>query len=99
MSAETYPPEEAGPKVGKTAYWMRRKAQKKLIPHRKIGRKLLFTDADLDEILRMFLVRPAPVATATSPARKPRRKAGARAVPDQVPTLVAKPPRRRGAAA
>lgn len=99
MSAVTYTPEEAGPKVGHTAYWMRRKAQKKLIPHRKVGRQLLFTDADLDEILRMSLVQPAPVTPATSPARKPRRKAGAQPAPERVPTLVAKPPRRRGATA
>jgi hypothetical protein len=99
VSAEVYPPEVAGPKVGKTAYWMRRKAQQKLIPHRKIGQKLLFTDADLDDILRMFLVRPVAAAPAAAPAGKSRRKPAARPAPDQAVTLVAKPPRRRGAAA
>jgi hypothetical protein len=99
VSAVTYTPEEAGPKVGHTGSWMRRKAQKKLIPHRKVGRKTMFTDADIDEILRMFLVRPAPRAPATSPARKSRRKGAAQEVPEQVVTLVAKPPRRRGTAA
>lgn len=98
MTVTAYPPEVAGPKIGKTAYWMRRKAQQKLIPHRRIGRELLFTDADLDEILRMFLVRPAPAVPAASPAGKSRR-GPARPAPDQAVTLVAKPPKRRGSAA
>ena len=98
MTVQGYTPEEAGPKVGQTAYWMKRKAQQKKIPSRKVGRKVLFTDDDIAEILQMFARRPDAAAVQTSSPRRPRRRTAPQAAGQAAP-LVAKPPKRRGTAA
>lgn len=92
-----YSPEQAAewfPK--KTANWFKAQARIGAIPCTRLGRTIMFSDADLTEIARMGQQRPRPAALA---ARAPRRKQAAIARSGSEPALKAKvPPRKRRAA-
>jgi excisionase family DNA binding protein len=53
-----YTPEEAAEIVRLTPYWLKFKARKGLIPHRRVGRAFRFADEDLEAIKEMS-ARPA----------------------------------------
>lgn len=92
-----YSPEQAAewfPK--KTANWLRTQARNAAIPCTRMGRTIMFSEADLAEIARMSQQRPKPPATLT--ARTPRRRRTTAAGGGD-PVLKAKvPPRKRKAA-
>lgn len=86
-----YRPEEIADALGCSAWWVKDRAARALIPFTRVGRSYRFTAAHLAEIVRMHEVRPAQRAepgTATTPPA-PRSR--------PVPTaarLRARPPRR-----
>ena len=84
-------PAEAAPLVGCTENWLRDKARIKAIPHHRPGGKIMFTDDDVEEIIRTCAVRPVP-ATPEASAGSGRRPRGDRQ-PAQVPLLESRPPR------
>lgn len=90
-----YSPEQAaGWFPRKTANWLKAQARKGAIPCTRLGRTIMFSDADLAEIARMGQQRPKPTALT---ARTPRRKQSAARSGE--PVLRAKaPPRKRSAA-
>ncbi len=95
---QTYTPEEAANYLKVvTAHWLKRKAGAGAIPHTRLGRKVVFTEAHLQAILAMFA--SGSVVTATRPQSKPTRKAQAPspapAAHGQVRELVARPERSR----
>ncbi|MEW1550208.1 helix-turn-helix domain-containing protein [Streptomyces tsukubensis] len=96
-----YRPEEIAEILGCSAWWVKDRARRRLIPHTRVGRAYRFTAGHLAEIVRLYEERPtgaaqgvaavaalvsAPIAQA---ATQPRRALGA-------PTsrLRARPPRR-----
>lgn len=88
--SELWTPEEAAPKVRRTPYWLKDKARKGKIPFHRIGTTILFTPADVAEIIENGAV-PAG-ANAARPSRSRRKPAA------KVTQLRAKPVSRRGAA-
>ena len=88
------PKEAAGFFPGKTANWLKVQARKGGIPCTRMGRTIMFSDADLTDIGRMFQQKAQPQSLV---ARTPRRKLAAAARGE--PALKAKvPPRKRSAA-
>lgn len=80
---------------GKMANWFKVQARSGAIPCTRLGRTIMFSEADLAEIARMSQQRPRPAPLA---GRTPRRKQAA-ASRDGEPVLKAKvPPRKRKAA-
>lgn len=95
-----YRPEEIAETLGCSAWWVKDRARRRLIPHTRVGRSYRFTAGHLAEIVRLNEQRPAqpssmsapaPAAVAAAPAtqRQTRRSFGAPA-----PRLRARPPRR-----
>ncbi|MFD7016408.1 helix-turn-helix domain-containing protein [Streptomyces sp. NPDC059928] len=91
-----YVPEEVAAVLGCSAWWVKDRARRRLIPFTRVGRAYRFTGEHLAEIIRMHEARPAlpQQSAATAPARKPR--APQPSSPSAVPTarLRARPPRR-----
>ncbi|HWU09489.1 MAG TPA: helix-turn-helix domain-containing protein [Streptomyces sp.] len=91
-----YAPEEVAAVLGCSAWWVKDRARRRLIPFTRVGRAYRFSDDHLAEIIRMHEERPVqtPQRSGTpAPPRKPR----ARQQPDTtVPTvrLKVRPPRR-----
>ncbi|WP_445075728.1 helix-turn-helix domain-containing protein [[Kitasatospora] papulosa] len=91
-----YGPEKVAAVLGCSAWWVKDRARRRLIPFTRVGRAYRFSDDHLAEIIRMHEERPVrtPQRPGTpAPPRKPR----ARQQPDTtVPTvrLKARPPRR-----
>lgn len=55
--ADVLTPDELAARLGKSAdYWLR-EARAKRVPHRRLGRDIRFTEADVDAILTAALVR------------------------------------------
>ena len=92
-----YVPEEVATVLGCSAWWVKDRARRHLIPFTRVGRAYRFTADHLVEIIRLNEERPAQaqqrpardaaVVSAPSPSERPR---------PAVPTvrLQAKPPRR-----
>lgn len=91
-----YTADEAAALLRVSANWMRDKARAGLIPCTMVGGSYHFTDAHLDEALKLFErpAGPAPVLTPRVPARKRAAEESAQAVP----LLQARQPRRRAPA-
>ncbi|WP_165964220.1 helix-turn-helix domain-containing protein [Actinomadura sp. KC216] len=60
-------PEQASPLIKKTPNWLRRQAYARTIPHHRIGRTILFSREDLQQIK----------AEGAQPARRRTRKRSA----------------------
>ncbi|WP_461025825.1 helix-turn-helix domain-containing protein [Streptomyces sparsus] len=97
-----YRPEEIAEILGCSAWWVKDRARRRLIPHTRVGRAYRFTAGHLADIVRLHEERPArppqgvtavaaPASTPTTQANpaQPRRSPGASA-----PRLRARPPRR-----
>lgn len=78
-----WPPEIAGPKVGKSANWMKENARAGRIPCHRVGRTIMFTPSDVAEIIENGAV---PVRSAS---RRPGRAKGKAA--QKVTMLKSKP--------
>ncbi|MCA1223216.1 helix-turn-helix domain-containing protein [Streptomyces sp. 8L] len=94
-----YRPEEIAETLGCSAWWVKDRARRRLIPHTRIGRSYRFTAGHLVEIVRLYEERPpqartataapAPVPPAATAAMPPPRTSGA-----STPGLRSRPPRR-----
>ncbi|MGW1054317.1 helix-turn-helix domain-containing protein [Streptomyces sp. NPDC002521] len=92
-----YLPEEVAEVLGCSAWWVKDRARRRLIPFARVGRAYRFSDEHLAEIIRMHEERPdrnpqrprGMAASAPKPAARQRAEAA-------VPTvrLKARPPRR-----
>ncbi|MFD1663237.1 helix-turn-helix domain-containing protein [Streptomyces caeni] len=92
-----YVPEEVAAVLGCSAWWVKDRARRRLIPFTRVGRAYRFSDEHLAEIIRMHEERPAVHAQRPVVAAAPTRKSPARHRPDAaVPAvrLQARPPRR-----
>ncbi|MFD7298593.1 helix-turn-helix domain-containing protein [Streptomyces sp. NPDC059897] len=91
-------PEEIADVLGCSAWWVKDRARRRLIPFTRVGRAYRFTSDHLAEIIRMHEARPAAPrqVTAAAPDPAPNRPASPR--PETAPTarLRARPPRRAG---
>ncbi|WP_033416858.1 helix-turn-helix domain-containing protein [Streptomyces canus] len=91
-----YVPEEVAAVLGCSAWWVKDRARRRLIPFTRVGRAYRFTGEHLAEIIRMHEARPAlpQQSAAGAPARK--SPAPQPTSPSAVPTsrLRARPPRR-----
>ncbi|MFF3271699.1 helix-turn-helix domain-containing protein [Streptomyces chrestomyceticus] len=90
-----YLPEEAAAVLGCSAWWVKDRARRRLIPSTRVGRAYRFTGEHLAEIIRMNEARPAAPQqrAAAAPSLKPPVF---RPSSSSVPTthLRARPPRR-----
>src|SRR3954469_8620716 len=77
-------------------WWIKEQARKRRVPFSRVGGRYLFTEDHLNEIIRLFEVRPLATArsaaTATKPA--PRRTTNARPEGEGSRLLRARPPRK-----
>ncbi|WP_078610940.1 MULTISPECIES: helix-turn-helix domain-containing protein [Streptomyces] len=64
-----YRPEEIAEALGCSAWWVKDRARRGLIPHTRVGRAYRFTAAHLAEIVRLHEERPKRSGTGTSPSR------------------------------
>ncbi|UFQ17117.1 MULTISPECIES: helix-turn-helix domain-containing protein [Streptomyces] len=92
-----YAPEEVAAVLGCSAWWVKDRARRRLIPFTRVGRAYRFSDEHLTEIIRMHEERPAqnaqrPAAVSASARKPPARKRPETAVPTV--RLKARPPRR-----
>lgn len=69
-TAIVYRVQEAAKKLKCTESWLKNKAKARAIPVRLIGGAYAWTDADLEEILRITYRPPAP-ASAAAARRRP----------------------------
>lgn len=98
-----YRPEEIADTLGCSAWWVKDRARRRLIPHTRVGRAYRFTLEHLAEIIRLYEERPAKPAQAAAGATEPFSVPGAQTGPAQprrsvvAPTtrLRARPPRRQ----
>lgn len=92
-----YHPEDVAAVLGCSAWWVKDRARRQLIPYTRVGRAYRFTDEHLAEIIRMNEARPAvpqqPPSTAPATPSRPRSSASA-TVPVPTTRLQARPPRR-----
>jgi hypothetical protein len=93
-----YRPEEIAEALGCSAWWVKDRARRSLIPHVRVGRAYRFTAEHLAEIVRLNEERPTQCAggAAAVPAWTTPPAARARASQPRRPTtrLRARPPRR-----
>ncbi|MFE1050741.1 helix-turn-helix domain-containing protein [Streptomyces olivaceus] len=98
-----YRPEEIADTLGCSAWWVKDRARRRLIPHTRVGRAYRFTAEHLAEIIRLYEERPThpaqPAARATEPLSEPRTQTGSaqsrRPVVAPATRLRARPPRRQ----
>lgn len=98
-----YCPEEIADTLGCSAWWVKDRARRRLIPHTRVGRAYRFTAEHLAEIIRLYEERPAKPAQAAAGATEPFSAPGAQTGSAQprrpvvAPTtrLRARPPRRQ----
>ncbi|MDO0926518.1 helix-turn-helix domain-containing protein [Streptomyces sp. TG1A-8] len=98
-----YRPDEIAETLGCSAWWVKDRARRCLIPHTRVGRAYRFTAEHLAEIIRLHEERPAqPAQTtgrATEPLSEPTTQTGSRQPrrPAVAPTtrLRARSPRRQ----
>ncbi|WP_079043585.1 helix-turn-helix domain-containing protein [Streptomyces kanamyceticus] len=92
-----YVPEEVAAVLGCSAWWVKDRARRRLIPFTRVGRAYRFSDEHLAEIIRMHEERPAQTPQRPGVVPAPTRKPRARQQPETAaPTvrLKARPPRR-----
>lgn len=98
-----YRPEEIADALGCSAWWVKDRARRNLIPHVRIGRAYRFTAEHLAEIIRLNEQRPtrSPSGATAVPVATTPPAARARASQPRRPTatsttgrLRARPPRR-----
>jgi excisionase family DNA binding protein len=98
-----YRPEEIAEALGCSAWWVKDRARRGLIPHTRVGRAYRFTAAHLAEIVRLHEERPkrsvssAPASRAATSPPAARTRAARPPEPTTAPTpgrLRARPPRR-----
>ncbi|MBT2423493.1 helix-turn-helix domain-containing protein [Streptomyces sp. ISL-22] len=92
-----YLPEEVAAVLGCSAWWVKDRARRRLIPFTRVGRAYRFSDDHLAEIIRMHEERPARNSqrtsgmTASAPQPPVRRQTEE---PAPAHRLKARPPRR-----
>lgn len=90
-----YLPEDVAAVLGCSAWWVKDRARRRLIPYTRVGRSYRFTGEHLAEIIRMHEARPAVPQQPTAPAAsKAPRPASLSTQPVPVLRLRARPPRR-----
>nr|WP_307783159.1 helix-turn-helix domain-containing protein [Streptomyces sp. MBT53] len=98
-----YRPEEIAEALGCSAWWVKDRARRGLIPHTRVGRAYRFTAAHLAEIVRLHEERPkrslssAPTGPAVTSPPAARTRAARPPEPTTASTpgrLRARPPRR-----
>ncbi|MGW6599376.1 helix-turn-helix domain-containing protein [Streptomyces sp. NPDC055036] len=96
-----YRPEEIAEILGCSAWWVKDRARRRLIPHTRVGRAYRFTAGHLTEIVRLYEERPArptqspqAVVALTSPPTAESAPRSRRAPGTSAPSLRARPPRR-----
>ncbi|MEV8030850.1 helix-turn-helix domain-containing protein [Streptomyces sp. NPDC086182] len=98
-----YRPEEIAESLGCSAWWVKDRARRGLIPHTRVGRAYRFTVAHLAEIVRLHEERPkrslrsAPAGPAVTSPPAVRTRAAQSPRPTTAATtgrLRARPPRR-----
>ncbi|GAA3771554.1 helix-turn-helix domain-containing protein [Streptomyces chiangmaiensis] len=92
-----YRPEEVAEALGCSAWWVKDRARRGLIPHARIGRSYRFSDAHLAEIVRMNEERPDPQPHRPQRPSGPAAPRVARPQDEGAPPTVrlrARPPRR-----
>ncbi|MEE1844174.1 helix-turn-helix domain-containing protein [Streptomyces sp. NPDC088190] len=92
-----YLPEDVAAALGCSAWWVKDRARRRLIPHTRVGRSYRFTGEHLAEIIRMHEALPAVPQQPTPPAASiAPRPASSSTPPVPVTRLRARPPRRAG---
>ncbi|MBT2907960.1 DNA-binding protein [Streptomyces sp. McG8] len=90
--------------LGCSAWWVKDRARRRLIPHTRVGRAYRFTAEHLAEIIRLYEERPAQPAQTAARATEPLSEPGTqtdsaqqRRRPAVAPAtrLRARPPRRQ----
>ncbi|MDI3390202.1 helix-turn-helix domain-containing protein [Streptomyces sp. B-S-A8] len=96
-----YNPDEVATVLGCSAWWVKDRARRRLIPHTRVGRAYRFTSAHLTEIIRLNEERPAPMAAAkpstqpfVAPRTSPQNPTPSEPAATTGPRLRARPPRR-----
>ncbi|MFF1601908.1 helix-turn-helix domain-containing protein [Streptomyces mirabilis] len=91
-----YVPEEVAAVLGCSAWWVKDRARRRLIPFTRVGRAYRFTGEHLAEIIRMHEARPAFLQQHPAAARAPKLPTPQTSPPTAVPTarLRARSPRR-----
>lgn len=71
MAPDLLTPAQVAERLGKSAdYWLRR-ARRREVPHRRIGRTVSFSEADVEAILSAAQVEALdPMRTSVSPRRR-----------------------------
>lgn len=98
-----YRPEEIADTLGCSAWWVKDRARRRLIPHTRVGRAYRFTAEHLAEIIRLYEERPVQPAQTAERATEPLSELGTqidsaqRRRPAVAPAtrLQARPPRRQ----
>lgn len=72
MTARTLTAVEVADLLGKTPAWWLAQARQKKVPHRRIGRSVLFTEDDIDEYLATSRVTPIDPLQSAVPSRRRR---------------------------
>lgn len=91
-----YVPEEVAAVLGCSAWWVKDRARRRLIPFTRVGRAYRFTGEHLAEIIRMHEARPslAQQPSASVPARKSPAPQPSPSPAVATAQLRARPPRR-----
>ncbi|MFD5446695.1 helix-turn-helix domain-containing protein [Streptomyces sp. NPDC127100] len=91
-----YLPEEVAAVLGCSAWWVKDRARRRLIPFTRVGRAYRFTGEHLAEIIRMHEARPASPQHPTAPAPAPKAPTSQPSRPSAAPSarLRSRPPRR-----
>ncbi|MGW6506477.1 helix-turn-helix domain-containing protein [Streptomyces niveus] len=93
-----YRPEEIAEALGCSAWWVKDRARRRLIPATRVGRAYRFTAGHLAEIIRLNEERPAhtprPSANRAEPRATSQPTAPERRVAVPSAGLKARPPRR-----
>lgn len=98
-----YRPEEIAEALGCSAWWVKDRARRGLIPHTRVGRAYRFTAAHLAEIVRLHEERPkrslssaptGPAVTSPPAARTRAARPPEPATASMPGRLRARPPRR-----
>ncbi|MGF6881788.1 hypothetical protein ABH933_001299 [Nocardia sp. GP40] len=78
-TSKTYSSKVVGKALGHSAYWVEEAARQKLIPHLRVGRRLLFTAEQIEQMLGLFTVseqtpeQPAPPRRRQAKGARPMR--------------------------
>ncbi|WP_079086694.1 helix-turn-helix domain-containing protein [Streptomyces silvensis] len=91
-----YVPEEVAAVLGCSAWWVKDRARRRLIPFTRVGRAYRFTGEHLAEIIRMHEARPAALQQHRAAARASKPPTPQPSPPSAAPAarLRARPPRR-----